>query len=604
MAIYQHIKNMILIRQTHRKLFDIPISIALSSLPLISLNVPNGNEMGMILCCWACIIAYYIIKIRDVKKHGYNIKIVITKLDILLGILFLYIIIRNSLSLTFFDLYEFLKLSSCILVINIIKNIKLRSTKIVYLSLIISATIQSIIAMLQIFKILSSNHGIFLATGSFDNPAINGIFIASIFPLIFGMIFYTQEPSDHYNMYTRHYVLYALLWCMLMAIASSASRSAWIGVVSSSVLIVLKYYKPIRKYPIFHCKKSIYSICIICILVFIILLYYFKPISANSRVYIWLISLKVFILHPLCGVGSSFSYNFLHAQADYFLQNPNSAFVNTADNIHHCYNVFLQVLTQYGIIGIILYCSVILCIYKCRCRSSLWVIKFALFGIMLEGCFSFGISSYPLLLIISLYIGLIDRSMRNLYNSKILCPKKNYLRLRLINVASLCLGCVLLVGYTYSIICWQKGMHYFEKQEYNQADKYFSRADFMLKSNGYFWNIRGKCLSLQNKYIESNRIMAQAAMNRYSIYTEITMGDNYLALGQYEKAKQAYQTAHRILPSKMYPLYLLSMCQYKEGNVEEFKKTANLVLSMPVKVHSTATIQMRNKLSTILNEIQ
>ena len=603
MMIVRQIKNLSLEYQTYRKVFDVLASILLSILPVISINVPNGHETGMLLYCWACIIAYILIRVCFLKRCSHNISIVITKLDILIGIFFLYVVIRNSISLRCFDLNEFLKLSSGLLLIYIAKNMNRRSMMIVYLSLILSVAIQAILSLLQTFKVLSSNHGIFLSTGSFDNPAINGIFIASVFPLILGVLFYTKRSAKKSPINTHRYALYSLLWCMLMAIASSASRSAWIGVIFSSAIILLKFYAP-TIYPLLHNRKrTIYSICVVSIIVFFILLYYFKPISANSRLYIWIISLKVFLSHPLWGVGNSYSYHFLHQQAEYFLQNPDSAFINMADNIHHSYNVFIQILSQYGLIGFILCCGIIIVIYKCRCRSFLWIIKIALLEIMIEGCFSFAVSSYSLLLIISLYIGLIDRCMPYIYKAQIDFFNKTYLRMRIIYGITLCVGCVLLFGYAYSTLCWSEGMIAFEKQEYDKADRFFSRANFMLKSNGYFWNIRGKCLSLQNKYIESNEIMAQAMMNRYSTYSEIIMGDNYLALGQYEKAKQAYMTAHRILPSKMYPLYLLSICLYKEGNIDEFKKTANVVLNMPVKVHSTATVQMQNRLSTILNQI-
>lgn len=602
--IVKQIKNINLEKQTYRKMFDALASVLLSILPVISINVPNGHETGMLLYCWACIISYFLIKIYFLKSNGHNITIVISKLDIFIGTFFLYVVIRNSISLRYFDLNSFMKLSSCLLLIYIAKNMNRRIMRIVYLSLILSVAIQSTLSLLQTFKVLSSNHGIFLSTGSFDNPAINGIFIASVFPLVLGVLLYTKRNTKKSLTNTHRYALYALLWCMLMAIASSASRSAWIGVIFSSAIILLKFYIPSVYSLTYNRKKTIYSFCVVCIILFFILLYYFKPISANSRMYIWIISLKVFLSHPLWGVGNSYSYYFLHQQAEYFRQNPDSAFINMADNIHHSYNVFIQILSQYGLIGFILCCSIIICIYKCKCRSFLWIIKIALLEIMIEGSFSFAVSSYSLLLIISIYIGLIDRCMPYVYKAQIIFSNKTYLRLRMIYGTTLCMVCVLLIGYAYSTLCWRKGMVAFEKQEYNKAGRFFNRANFMLKSNGYFGNIRGKCLSLQNKYIESNEIMAQAMMNRYSTYSEIIMGDNYLALGQYEKAKHAYMTAHRILPSKMYPLYLLSICLYKEGDIDEFKKTANVVLNMPVKVHSTATVQMKNKLSTILNQIQ
>lgn len=80
------------------------------------------------------------------------------------------------------------------------------------------------------------------------------------------------------------------------------------------------------------------------------------------------------------------------------------------------------------------------------------------------------------------------------------------------------------------------------------------------------------------------------------------MGKNYQAMGNYSSAEQCYLKAMNILPSRIYPYYLLTKL-YAEPDINRkdrilpFGKT---VLEKEPKVQSTAIKQMRNEIRQLL----
>jgi tetratricopeptide (TPR) repeat protein len=78
------------------------------------------------------------------------------------------------------------------------------------------------------------------------------------------------------------------------------------------------------------------------------------------------------------------------------------------------------------------------------------------------------------------------------------------------------------------------------------------------------------------------------------------IGNNHKALGDYDRAAEAYLKAYNIIPSRMYPLYLLGKMYSEIGDRERAAHYARRVVGMTPKVSSPATADMQREMKEVL----
>jgi tetratricopeptide (TPR) repeat protein len=82
------------------------------------------------------------------------------------------------------------------------------------------------------------------------------------------------------------------------------------------------------------------------------------------------------------------------------------------------------------------------------------------------------------------------------------------------------------------------------------------------------------------------------------------MGDSYKALGETEKAEEAYKFASQIIPSRFYPKYLLAILYDETSQKEKAIKTAKEILQKEIKIESTAIREIHEEMEEIIKNIQ
>jgi len=80
------------------------------------------------------------------------------------------------------------------------------------------------------------------------------------------------------------------------------------------------------------------------------------------------------------------------------------------------------------------------------------------------------------------------------------------------------------------------------------------------------------------------------------------MGNNFKAMGDYQKAEASYIHALQIVPNRHYPLYLLMRLYYETGQLKKARETAQTLLSKPAKVMSTAIREMQEEAKRIITD--
>lgn len=400
--------------QDHRfflKVLGVTIIMTLIICPQLAL--PNGHEIWVTVAS-SIVIAIVLISMAVISGVKYKY-FALSKYDMWLLICLLYIFIRNSISISLFDWDSFLKILSLIGVYIVLKESTHKNLLIIIAAIIASGIVQSIIAILQLVSIIPSNHSNFLVTGSFENPALLGLYIAAIIPILLWLLI-NNRLSILRNMF------YIGLLLMIMALAASGSRSAWLGCISASVLIIVKTNGMKGKFKIiyeFRLGRIVKLLIVMAgLAIFGYLMYEFKPTSANSRLFIWAISLCVFLKNPIWGVGKSFSYNYMSAQSEYLTTHPFTPFMSMADNIHHSYNEFIQISAQYGLVGLLIFIMILYLIISKRCEGLIGAFKYALIGVVVAGMFSYAASSYALILMVFMYLGIVCRQQDQSFHYK------------------------------------------------------------------------------------------------------------------------------------------------------------------------------------------
>ena len=111
----------------------------------------------------------------------------------------------------------------------------------------------------------------------------------------------------------------------------------------------------------------------------------------------------------------------------------------------------------------------------------------------------------------------------------------------------------------------------------------------------------GKALGMAAEYIKAIEILRQAEIYQTNTILYTTLGDCYKNLTEYKNAEAAYMQAHYMVPNRFYPKYLLAKMYQESGQTEKAKFTARKLLSKPVKVESTAIMEIREEMESIID---
>ena len=124
----------------------------------------------------------------------------------------------------------------------------------------------------------------------------------------------------------------------------------------------------------------------------------------------------------------------------------------------------------------------------------------------------------------------------------------------------------------------------------------------ILKDQPAFLFEYGQCLSRTQQPEASNRILEEAAHLSSDPMIHNIMGKNYQTLKQYPQAETAYLKASRMVPNRLYPLYLLARMYDASGQTDKAITTARLVLEKAPKIPSSATEEIKRDMQKLITD--
>jgi tetratricopeptide (TPR) repeat protein len=112
-----------------------------------------------------------------------------------------------------------------------------------------------------------------------------------------------------------------------------------------------------------------------------------------------------------------------------------------------------------------------------------------------------------------------------------------------------------------------------------------------------------QCLSKSGEFDKSNQVLEQAVKISCDPMLYNILGKNYQNLKNYKLAEQNLLLASHIVPSRIYPFYLLANLYSESGNTQLSLLAAQKVLKKEPKVQSTAINEMREKMRELIKKI-
>lgn len=470
------------------------------------------------------------------------------------------------------------------IMIYIIIRRALKSESYVFNILYISALMQSMFVIFQRVGILKSNNFFFHISGSLLNPSHSAVIISMG---ICAMIYYMFRYFLKSNRLNLLYVLIPLCICMYSLYLCN-SRGAWLGVI---MVILYNIYNRLK---IKGYSKSIklvtFIVMIIVMFGIVLFLYSYKPISANSRIFIWKISFGLICNHVLFGGGvSSFSREYLISQADFFEHNFDSRYAILANSTSVPYNEFIHLLCEQGLVGF----TIILCIaYVIYNSNRNYLDKNIVLCLSIISAFTYTFNILPVFCLVSILLGTISNRI-----------KHNFLvtlRMRVVTVPIFV-----------SIMLWLVVFLY----RYDNADrllkKYISDAEFelneelpssydIIKYNAEMSN-RLHTILLNHKNTDVAYVYLCDLYKIFPTYKkQCDLGVMLKKMGRYDEAVSSLTYANYMVPCNIRANYELFKIYVQLNDYENAEKFAKLIIKQKVRIHGDTVIKIKSEVKSWL----
>lgn len=427
-------------------------------------------------------------------------------------------------------------------------------------------------------------------TGIFRNSGIMGCFAGIVTVGIYGLFLFSRRK--------KVFMSIQLLFSSIIMIYSQ-SRTAWIGAFAGIVFLSFIYLW--KNY-----GSKVIRLAIITILAFIPIitfaikrLYLLKPVSADGRFYIWKISSRMIEENPWIGIGiDKFKSKYMYYQAEYLLQNPNSPFLQIADETNEPFSEPLKIAIEQGVVGLafvlaIIFTSLIPILKKKNLQ--LWGDQdndkgctYYVYAAILITLFMFSYFSYPLIYIQFCFllitcIAILSRTQKGI-NQKFRCNKKICLLMFISYTLTACY--VSFNGMSYLAKISKFHYHYcqFDINNPEEAVSAYAGLEPDLKSNPAFMLTYANFLFFNKEYERAIEKYTKSLSYKPSYNTYIELGRNYEKSGDTNRALGCWKQASSMIPNRFEPLYLQISIYHRNGLYHHADSLTTLILQKKRKV--------------------
>lgn len=636
---------------------------------------------------WHCYFSYLLF---DQLFNRTKLVLKLNNIDIALLMFYIYIFIRSVLTPYTPILYNtrFLNYSLLLIFYFIIKSIyagldlrKEKSrlddgkkkgeiipfTSILVLVLISTGLVQAVWGLLQLYGITRSFHSGFKITGTFFNPAPYALYLAVIFPLALGNVLRMNKLETISNnrmtakgliTYMRntsvgeahkvqmtivvnkliYYISLITVFSIILVLPATMNRASWLGVIIGSLYVLSYRYNllALAKLYLNSAIRKAIAVTLFALLIGLsgIALYQVKKGSSDGKLLIWEVTTGKIAKKPLFGYGvGRFEADYNNWQADYFKSHPgemDGPKGMASGNTKYCFNEYLEMAAELGIIGLLLFIAVIASVFfgirkgilttnnapstnDNLMTASHQLTQKATFipssiSLLVMGLISFPFYSLPSLLISFLILTILSSNVKGdavLARLIVLPGLRRFSKVASFSsLTSISVLLFFLVRQQYkSFAAFEEAEMLYQSGNYIEACSSFSENYSRMSYKGAYLQYYGKALSMNEEYSRSIEVLERSALYTSDEILYSTIGDTYKGLKRYSEAEKAYLHASFMVPHKLYPQYLLANLYYETGQNGKAYLAVKTVLNKKIKVESTATkeiIEAMLELSTKL----
>jgi O-antigen ligase len=286
-------------------------------------------------------------------------------------------------------------------IINELKN-GLFYRNLFYFFMVITALVEALWGLRQLYGFASSQHGLFRTTGSFFNPGPYAGYLAVIFPL--ALQFFLAQGTSYKLQFVKWISGITCIVCLLV-LPATLSRAAWLALIAGSAVVLYAHYAKRFSWRQYYAKhtKQVWSIGVSVLFVVLVGLagiYFLKKDSADGRLLMWKVSMQAVVRHPF-GVGlGNFSGAYGEAQAAYMASGRAGATEQyVAGNPEYGFNEYLQLCIEAGLVSLVLFVGIIVLSIKRMLQSKNWGALGSLTALLVFACFSYPFSVLPFLIV-------------------------------------------------------------------------------------------------------------------------------------------------------------------------------------------------------------
>ncbi len=488
------------------------------------------------------------------------------------------------------------------------------------LLLLAAGVYEAFLGFSQLYGFRSSNHHIFRITGTFFNPGPYGGYLAVVLSVAVGYAAanYTDCAKRLGQLKSIKEIDQPLVLficsvvatiALLLVLPATMSRAAWLALLAAvavACLIELPVFGRLKQIIRKNKKQALIvggsGVLILALL--LIGVYFMKKDSADGRLLMWKISAGAMADHPVLGVGMGyFPGAYADKQAEYFSVPRSQTETLVAGCPEYGFNEYLQMGVEFGLAGLLLFLSIAGLVLWNLIKSGGYRRYFAygLIALLAFAFFSYPFSLLPFLILSVMFFAAGGGA------PALSGPRWGRMFFIVAAVASVVLNIFIQRGQKSFFEAhreYRTVRMFYNMEHYQQAEEGYKELYPAMRGSYKYLFEYGHALNKLGRYRESNRLLEQGVRLSSDPMFHNIMGNNYKALGQPDRAEACYLRAHRIVPGRMYPLYLLAKLYAETGQRDKGLEMARRVLETAPKVPSPATRDMQDEMEALLNSDQ
>lgn len=452
----------------------------------------------------------------------------------------------------------------------------------------ITLVLLSLYGYLQYFRLLPSHSSYFPVTGPYHNPAVYAgvmtILLSVLMPYLGSVAFRRRQ---------RKGVVRGIIAAVLLAVPVLLLTEACVAWVALGVSVAYTFFCAYRHMCASFFRK--YRRAILCAAPVILLsgglvCYQLKPHSADGRLLIWKVSLRMIKEKPLTGFGiNGFPTNYIFYQARYLATEGTEYERYLAGDTHLAFNEPVRIMVEYGLGGILFYLLFVgwLLTFPAKRNIVSHTARTVLLTMLVWGLFAYPFRVFPVMVFSTIALACLANQCKPL--------RVFHCSFSRAFAAFLFLGSALLGCLGASTMQAYYRLQALARQPAADVRELDTLRPLMKGEPAYGYI----CCLLPDRQ-KQDRLLKER-LDAYihmlpSPAAFVWKGDVHRRLKEYEEAEAAYKKASEMVPALQAARGRLTFLYHDLGREEEALRLAEELLTEKVKVYGFDTHALRLKL--------